>query len=175
MQNYFRFSTAVESNQGMIAPKLIYMYRHIQLLGNLCNEIQQKSLLSVILVTASIVLAFCMAMLVILPFNSENILTQYLLMIASIDAMLFHLFCFGGMVTVHNMSTVTFRKLRKKTHAGLTSDERRSLRKFVRSCNPIRIKFGANNFVEKLTPLKCLHCCVRVAVQIVLLHRKGSS
>lgn len=152
---------------------LVLTYRHIHLLSSLFNDLQQKFFLPAMMQSASVVLAFGIAMLVILPIRRDLVLIEFLLAGSSIDSILFLLFCLGGMVTVHNQSCIALRKLRNKVCITTDKSERKLVRLLIRSFCPIKIKFGANNFVEALTPFKCLHYVMRFTVQILLLQRRG--
>lgn len=150
------------------------MYRHIQLLTNLCNEVHQKYLLSSMIVTSILILSCSLVPLVQIPISSDNAPVLCMLLGACLDSLFYELFCLGGMVTVHKKSKIFIRKL--KLEACIVSESvgnGRWTRKFARSCAPIKIKFGSNNFIEELTPLKCLTCSLRLTVQILLVARKG--
>lgn len=145
------------------------MYHHIGMLSNLCNDIQQKLMIIPFNAEINLISAFSLAKLAHIPFLPENVVVIFVLVSCYVDTTLLTLFTMGGMVTVYRRSEELIRKL--KSYRSHTSVGREALwiQKFVKSCKLIKIKFGANNFIEKLAPLKCLNCAARLAIQIYRL------
>lgn len=154
---------------------MVLMYRQIHLLSALFNEIQQKMILPVMMQGTSLVLAFSLAMLVILPVSNDLLMIEFVLGSCSFHSILFYLSCLGGMVTVQKRFNTALRKFKQKTCIPIDKNERKWIRVLGRSFFPVKIKFGVNNFIEALTPLKCLLCIMRFTVQILLLKRGGKT
>lgn len=147
------------------------MYCHIQLLCSLCNEIQQQMMLVPFLFTATLINAFSLATLVHIHF-SQNKIVSCVLMSAFINMTLVILFVFGGMASVNRKSKQFIQSLTSHHNIARNEMERLWTRKFAKACQPMKVKFGTNNFIEALTPLKCLSCAARLTIQILLCERR---
>lgn len=152
--------------------KIAVMYRHVQLLANLCNEIQQRMMMVPLLVAATLVNAFTIATLANIQFTAENLIITCILVAGFVDTIFVILFALGGMVIVNRKSTVFIEKLKYYDRWSPVDIRRLWIPKFAKGCQPLKIKFGVNNFIEKLTPLKCLHCSARLTIQILLSERR---
>lgn len=148
------------------------MYRHIKLLSTLCNEIQQKMMMIPLLATAILANAASLATLTHIQFVSKNWIITCILMTAYVDSTLMVLFTLGGMVTINRRSKAFIETLESYHIRGLGDTDWKWISTFRRSCQRLKIKFGDNNFIEKLTPLKCLHCAARLTLQILLCERR---
>lgn len=148
------------------------MYRHVQLISGLCNEIQQKMLLAPLIVIVILINSFSLAILAHVSIVSENLILACFLVAVFVDSVLIILFCLGEMVAVNRRSKAFIQNLKFYNPSTLGESDRLWTRKFAQACQPIKIKFGANNFIEKLTPLKCLSCAARLTIQILLSERR---
>lgn len=154
--------------------RISVMIRNIQLLSNLCNEIQQTVLLTTLIVGTVMVTSGCLVPLLQIPRTTKNAPVLFMLLGCCVESIICELFVFSGMVTVHKKSKALIRQLMCETcFKRKNRKDGRLIRKFARSCCPIKIKFGANNFIEELTPLKCVTFALRLTVQILLLTRRG--
>ncbi len=92
--------------------------------------------------------------------------------IAVIDCMFGILVILGGMVAVYTISKKTLTRAKLAvSQTTMSRYDRRWAKRFLRSCNAIKIKFGANNFFDELTPLRCLDSSLNLTVQVLLLSR----
>lgn len=87
--------------------------------------------------------------------------------------MLFLLLCLGTLAIVYKESRITLEKIKDYMAEIDCKQERVLTQKFLRSYVAIKMKFGANNFVEDLTPLNCLSHSLQISVQLLLLQRKS--
>lgn len=78
------------------------------------------------------------------------------------------------MSLVYKESSGIFWKMRKGN--GIQLVDRNILKRenkwwtnFLKSCAPIKVKFGENNFVEPLTPLNSINFSLGLVVQIFLV------
>lgn len=153
--------------------KCIEMYRHVQLLSSIGNEIQQKTLIFPVIVACVLNSAYCLAMMVVTPFTSENCIVHCVLVGVYLDTTFYLLFCLGGMVAVRKMSKYFLRKLNAQFYLSPSRiKERKAIKSLKRSVKLIKIKFGTNNFVEELTPLRFLNLAARISIQILLSERR---
>lgn len=80
-----------------------------------------------------------------------------------------------SMSTVHGDCKSIITQNVKELHCELVSvGIHRTMRlwqeKFFISCSVIKVKFGANNFADKLTPLKAANVSLSFTVQLLLLN-----
>lgn len=136
----------------------------------LMNEIQQKTLLTVIIVAGIPFIALCSTILVRIVQGSAALVIIMVISIALISAVLAVIFLVGGMAQLFaysdNFLLSVNRLIAKPT---CTLSDKRTLRKFVLSCNKISAKFGFMNYVESITPLNCIDFSNQLTVQLLLL------
>lgn len=147
------------------------IYRHIQLLVDLSNEIMQKSLVPVVVVSTTFAMGFSLATTIHTPWVSENMIVLFLMFATYVNSFFFLIFCLGGMATVYQESTMAFDKLEHHCSSISNRNFRKWARHFLRSCNPARMKFGGDNFVEKLTPLNSVGWAINISIQTLLFQR----
>lgn len=152
--------------------KVAIMYRHVQLLCNLGNEIQQKMMMVPVLVAVIVISAVSVATLAHIPFKQSNWVVICILVTAYVDTTLITLFSLGGMVAVNTTCKIFIKNLKLYDRGSISNLEKLWGAKFVASCSPFKVKFGGSNFIEKLTPLKCLNCAARLTIQILLCERR---
>lgn len=153
--------------------KTLPVYRHVQLLTNLSNSIQQKGIIPGLLVECTTVSGVILAFLVQTPASSENLLVLLTLTLTCVDCVLFILLCLGTLAIVYKESRVTCEKIRLDLASIVDWNERKWTQKFLKSCSVLKMKLGGSNFVEELTPLNCLDNALQIAVQILLLRRQN--
>lgn len=147
------------------------IYRQIEVIANLCNEIQQKAQLPTIIAGSIATLSISMAFLVQTPATQQNIPPLLLMLLAGANASLFLIFCVSGLAQVYRESSKALEDIKLYLAKASQIRERRWLKRFVKSCGIIKMKFGGNNFVEELTPLSCISHAIELSVQILLLGR----
>ncbi len=96
------------------------------------------------------------------------------LMIASFGVMAVNgffaiLVSLGGLVSVFIKSKEIKKGSKMLEISYNCRKERKWARRYWKSCNVIKIKFGESNFLEELTPLKSLHFSLDLTVQFLLL------
>jgi len=99
--------------------------------------------------------------------NFLPILTSVFLFIPT-SAML--LVMLSGMVGAYLKSIKVIQGLKQSlSKSALNNRDRKWLKKFCKSCSPIKIRIGSNNFLEALTPLNCSNFAFNLSVQILLV------
>lgn len=170
--NFFTFSIFRFCHAYMLDVVNVYeklsIFRHIQLLATLCNEIQQKVVIPIMMIGTIIAVAVGLSFAVHTPITSGNLPVLVILMIGGVDSALFLIFGLGGLAQVYKESSVTFEKI-TTTFATQTGRKLKWARRYLRSCAPIKMKFGGNNFVDEVTPLNCISHAIQLSVQILLL------
>lgn len=168
----------MEKSDGMLSwYQKATVYRQVQLLGGLHNDVQSGAIMGVIIAAPLFIIPMGTMITIRFPWTSENLLllviSGYLTWAATVSG----LFIIGGQAGVwkdSNMLVEMVDKLSiKNLISGSSSRQERKWRKiFWRSCrNLIKVKFGSSNFVEEKTPLNCLNCAISLTVQLLLLVR----
>lgn len=153
-------------------------YRELQLLGNLNNSIKQKLITSSMLINGILFHAICFSATIFLTKSyqaGENFVSLAYFVLTAVDCFMLIVVLFGEMSCVHKESKHILENLKRHqspTRASAASRYRKVWqRKFFRSCAPLSVKFGANNFVDELTPLNSLNFSWGLVVQLLLLRR----
>lgn len=141
------------------------MFRHIQFLTVLLNEVQKGTLIVVLIWSSTLILSLVVSMLVISSIEDWTSLAT--LMLIAVDCTLEILIILGGMSTVY----ITSRTALETKPKLCSSSDARWLRRFLSSCQPLKIRIGSVNFVDEFTPLNCLHFSITLGVNIILLER----
>lgn len=164
----------MEANPGEISfDQRSQIYRQIQLIGSLQTEAQAGSIMTIFFVCIASAFPLCAVPVIRLPWTRDNavviVLCGYLAVICIIGV----LFLVSLFALAWSDSKIMFQKLDwlYVTRRNFMSRKGRKLHEaFWGSCrNLIKVKFGVNNFVEKDTPLNCLHCNISLTVHILLL------
>ncbi len=101
--------------------------------------------------------------------KDSNIVMMATFMVTVVDAIICILVILGGIVSVYIKSKVTLQATKRLGFGISCKRSRNWMRRFFRSCDVIKIKFGDNNFLEELTPFKCLDFSLNLTVQFLLL------
>lgn len=133
---------------------LAKVYRHIQLQAILCNLVQQDIILAQTLFSI-LAVSTCLGLLIRFG-DDANLTLVGDLGIVVVEGVAILIVLNGAMVAVHLESKTTLVKMQCLESNGLTGWDRKWARRFWKSCDQIKIKFGGHNFLEKQTPLKCL-------------------
>lgn len=144
-------------------------YRHIQILVNLFNDIQQKVLVPSMIAGSVIGQGVSLAFLINTPSTSESFPVLIVMAIVCVDTALLLIFCLRGFAEVHVESRGALRNIKSTIMLLHGRMQMKWMRRFLKSCGIIKMKFGSNNFVEMLTPLNCICQAAQVTVQILLL------
>lgn len=155
------------------------VFRKIQVLGNLNNAIQQGVMSTGILIAAVIFHASSLTMIVLVTKESHwnedsQLLTSFAFFILIAIVMLLAIcVMYGCMSMLFIEYKLIFRELKRHEIKLLETGVFRRLKAwragFVKSCSPIQVKFGLNNFVEELTPLNAVNYALSLAVNMLLL------
>lgn len=151
--------------------KTLSNYRHIQLAANLCNEIQQQVLLPITIAGCTIVLGICLALVITSFSTTGNLFIKTSMGLISVEIVLYLIFGMRALAELHDESEHALHGIRTKLITLLEPKIRKWVQRYIRSCWPIKIKFGGTNFVDMLTPLNCIAHAVQITVHILLLGR----
>lgn len=172
IQTFWNIET---KTQNICFGKRAKIYRQVQLLSNLQTEVQAGSMMTVIIVLPTVVIALTVCLILHQPWTSKNAPVLILCGYMACLCMIALLFLIGGQAGVWSDSRKMFEMLDRLNVSRdelLGRWERKWQQRFWKSCrNLIKVKFGINNFVEEKTPLNCLNCAVSLTVQLLLLEK----
>lgn len=160
IQIYFRFA---------LQPENPVIFRHLQLVANLCNDVLQSRIVPATIAGAVIVFGVSLAIVVNLISKQGNVYILLLMAIICVETVFYLIFGLRGLAEVYDLSKRSLQIVRIHIITVRGRLRRRGTRQFVKSCWVIRMKFAGNNFVEMLTPLNCIIHATQIAVQIPLL------
>lgn len=149
--------------------KKFSIYRHIQLLTIICNNIRQKVMLTAGMVGSIITAGTGLAVIIRTPCTPDSLPVILVMGLLSLNTCLFMLFCLGEMAELYMVSKQACKNIKLIIPSVSSQRTRKLTGSYLRSCGPLRSKFGGNNFVEELTPLNCMSHAFQLAVQILLL------
>lgn len=146
-------------------------YRRVQILAQAGNALQQKSLVTVIVVGAILVQSICMTFLIRgkWTIGTGFAMGESVLHVGNCVSIL--LMYTGGLASIYGESKDLLQKRFKEAMAKQGQSRRmtRYVRRFIKSCPLIKIKFGSLNFFDELTPLKCIDFANHLTVNTLLL------
>ncbi len=143
------------------------VYRQLQILNTLSNSLQQ-SVVGLLIFIVTLALSMNLSLLIGLISETEedtSIIMWALFGAIAVDSAAVLLVLLGGMVAVHKTSRDKLQDAKNLTISSRWSN------KYWRSCSLLKAKFGDNNFLEKLTPLRCFDMGIQLSVQFLLLSR----
>ncbi len=166
------FLNKVESGREIFRDALLY--REIYIINIFCNSVQQK-FLKVLMGLAIIILSISLNLLVMLINRSSHEDTNLLIVaffgLVVVECVFVVLIIFEGMVGVYKESKRKLRICKSLVVTYKSVRDRRWLRRYLKSCNVLKIKFGDGNFFEELTLLRCLDLALNLSIQLILLSR----
>lgn len=171
-ENVWNFRFWIQIKQSSTPSEKATGYRKLQLLNILGNQTEQYAL-AVVISGSILTLSSSFATLVRLAAvaKDNNWMMKSVFGIAAVDAGVTMLVVLGGMVGAYLDSKRMLERIRgmEFNDKRVKLVERRWMKRFLRSCTLIKIKFGGSNFIEELTPVKCLDFAVQMTVQLLLL------
>lgn len=145
------------------------VYRQLQLIVAGLNRFQQGVVLPAFLFACPVNAAITIAAAA--KSESENVWHIAIMLLLATDCTLCMLVLIGRMPVVHGESKLALLKVRANTSENVfRSREFKWERKFYRSCPPLKVMIGYNNFVEEKTPLTCLNITMNLTVNLLLLY-----
>lgn len=162
-------STLVDANRLYGS---VVVYRKIQLLGNLLNEVQEKYLMTIIILICTVLPAMCAATLVKICWNMKNFVFIAVFVVITMECSIFVVLALGGMADLYRKSSKSLLILQRpqlinRFQVGLNNNQWKYA--FLRSCAAIKAKNFPIDFVQQHTPLRCLDFTSVVAINILLL------
>lgn len=147
------------------------LYRQFQIFNTFGNIIQQYIVL-VLLIAATSCMSISLMSLVRLSSNLNDRNNIFVLLVYGISASngtFAMLVLLGGMVSVYTESNNLFKIVKKLDLSCGNRVDRMWRRRYWKSCTLIKFKFGDSNFIETLTPLRCLDFSLNFTLQLLLL------
>lgn len=149
------------------------LYREIQIMNVISNSVQQR-FLGITMTNFTIGLAMLFNLLVGFV-NRTCEETNFIMIIGfallAVDCILGLLVLLAGMAVVYVESKRKLDECKRVTELYKVTSCRTWAKRYWRSCYILKVKFGDGNFLEKLTPLKCLDVAFNLTVQFLLLSR----
>lgn len=170
---HFRLRVLLESG-NLYLHQLTHYYRTQQLLGIMMNDVQQKALLTVSVISAIILGSVGGAVSVTILKNpssypNKDFVLAFLLVVISASDMTL-VFVIGSMGHIYVGSKEFLAALKNtKVTSYYSNQEQKLLTRYGRSFMPIKAMFGSLNFIETSTPLTCIQFTNDLMVQFLLL------
>lgn len=159
-----------KSQQLSLSQKML-AYRKIQVLVGLANVISQEVALTSLIVAGVGTMSAGVAMLIKISWL-ENPVLVFIFASCMANGTLIISVCLSGMVSVYTESeNLLCSKIKRKIIEDMGKCKRDEFweKRFWKSVPVTKIKFGAANFIEQLTPLNTLNFSINLIVQILLL------
>lgn len=146
-------------------------YRVLEILAILMNEVQQKVLVTTLVVTAIPSTAVGVVLMIRVFKSGVDFIVLALAICLLANGIMALVLLLGGMAKLYLESEKCCECIRKLCwNSGYSRMNIRWIRLFSRSCRLITAKFGSLNFIEPLTPLNCIDFVSGLVVQLLLLN-----
>lgn len=162
--NTFQFSKKI--NNGSDYQRGL-LFRQIQLIACVFNNIHRGWMMTIILVAPIAVLPFGMLYLIRSSWTLDTLAQQALFVLVVVNCILTLFSLIGTMACVHSKSEDVVREMKW----GSAQDHKQKWSSsFWRSCGRyIRIQFGQNHFVDRFTPLHGFDIAMSLTAELLLL------
>lgn len=118
------------------------------------------------------IVATCAGLGLLVKLNEKmdvNAMIYVAMIMAFADGVTMLMILLGGMVSVCASSKRVLQEAKSMKKNCASRKNQLLVKKLWLSCDKIKIKFGDSNFLEELTPLRCLDFSAGMTVQILLL------
>lgn len=161
-----------ETEEGIYQIRICY--RKIQILECLCNDVQQSDLMVVTIMGGTLVLISAIDAALMVPWTLENAPGLLYFVLVAVNLSLYLLVGVGTMSEIFQEFEDLLNRLKRRRI--MIGQHRKRLcfqwrERFYLSCTPVKFKFGEFNFVDRLTPLKCISFAINQSVSILLLSK----
>lgn len=155
---------------------LLSYYRQLQILGKLSNDIQ-KGMVTLLFVVATLIQPFSIVNLLTTHWSKNGLSFATCFSVTIVmQSFLIFIGYGGGLAGIYRESKVALRTISNRIlhrNGRRTSRCTRALQlKILKTCTYIKIRFGSLNYVEELTPLKCLDLCNQLTINLLLLTKR---
>lgn len=151
--------------------KVTQMYREIQIFSQAFNEVHQRFVLTASILCAIANQTILLYNLICTELSVGTILYLLLFLTLLVDLVVITLCMYGMMAELSRDSENKIDKLLlcrgKKINA--SSKATAWLKRFHRSCQPIKVQFGSGNWLEPLTPLNIEDFVISQTTNLLLL------
>lgn len=144
----------------------ILRYRELQLLGKSYNDVQTKGgMFTNLIVNEILVLTLSLTGFIreLTSKNEWDFVAVGLFGMLTNNTMFLIIVAIGGMAELRRSSKSILN------YSSRHAFQDRWYKRFRKSCTPIKVTFGAANFIEDLTPLRCIDFAVQLSVELLLL------
>lgn len=143
------------------------VYRHIQVLVIMFNDIQKGPLASTLITAPPLVVALSIT-LIVRNFNADFIFNACLVALI-INCLMVVLIMLGELAMINRKSfkileIITWKQITKKT-----TREAKWEHKYYKSCAPLKIMICWSVYVDSFTPLNCFQSCMDLTANLLLL------
>lgn len=153
------------------------MYREIQVIANMMNELLNGWFMVKLLFAATLLESFCITTTILSISHNEKIYVPLFFGIMGIFTTFAQFFMVKQMASLWIVSEKTFRQLQNQisvrqdneTMVGARTSLRLKRRVF-KSCWMIRQKFGIDNFVDRTTPLSTTNIANNLTINFLLIN-----
>lgn len=161
------------TNQNLKLVQKCEIYRTIQVLINVLNDIQ-RIVLTFEVIPSTLFLSISTMGLLVFPWRNEYAMALSFMVIANLVCVTLLLVILGGFANLELESEQIPRRVFTLFNKRILTGQRqkvREIRVLCRSCVRTSVKFGYMNWVEKLTSLKCIDFANELTAQCLLLRR----
>lgn len=173
LRSFWKLSEDIPKRRAGSIYHISQIYRHIQVMSTLNNVIQQNRIIVVLMSAGILLQSLSIFMVVRHPWNWTHLLPLGIYTMLLTDCTLAIIVLTGGMANIYSDSKLILSRLRTNILSGndnlLPRIELKWARKFYKSCDPLKVKFGSTNFFEANTPLNCMNFANGLTVNILLL------
>lgn len=170
----FKRVRELQATRKSSALQVSKQYRTLQVLGTIMNGVQQKVWITYTIVGT--IMCQCLSFSLVIKtiqtksYNHNLILLGVFSVVGLNDVLLLS-FLVGGMAQVMEESHKLIRQWKKppSTLGIKICREKLWESRFVKGCDIIKVRFGALNFIDKVTPLNCLDFANEITVHILLI------
>lgn len=134
------------------------------------NDAQQKAFVTVVVFGGIPIAAISMATLIRLQATKETMVLLGLLAVLVPNSLMALLVLLGGMAELATESGNCTKQIRRSVeHWQHSKTERKHLYRSCSTLTTINVRFGSLNFIESVTPLKCIDYANQLTIQVLLL------
>ncbi len=150
-------------------------YRKIQVLGCLCNEVQQDLVVPCIIIAGIIEMTIGITAICWIDWTPENAyhLVLFGMLVMDMGALL--LICLGAMAQIYQKYKEFLARVTKRRVVSNRRGKQMYFKwkeRFYLSCTPVKFKFGQLSLIERLTPLTCVLFSIEQSASLLLVGKK---
>ncbi len=166
---YFKQMSKSEAGQNVYKHGLFY--RKIQVLGCICNEVQQSDLLLISIVGSIMSLVTALVSTFSILWTPENTIILVFFGSVAIELTFFLLTVVGTMAEIHSEFERVLERIngRRMLLDHCRKIELKWKKRFYVSCTPAKFKFAQLSYVDRLTPLNFMLFSINQTASLLLV------